>query len=90
MPPTGNRNSFHEDLFCSKLIKKEFFENWQKYFLRVRFIQEAISDLERDSCLKFKDITDFMDNYMKNYENEKLEWNYFDLESPPANYPDYL
>ena len=56
----------------------------------MRFIHEAISDLERDSCLKFKDITDFMDDYMKNYEKEKLEWNYFDKESPPANYPDYF
>ena len=56
----------------------------------MRFIHEAISDLERDSCLQFEDITDFMDHYMKDYEKKKLEWNYFDQKSPPANYPDYL
>ena len=56
----------------------------------MRFIQEAISDLERDSCLQFKDITTFMDDYLKDFQKEKYEPNYFDQRIPPADYPDYL
>ena len=57
---------------------------------RERYIREAIQDLERDSCLEFEDITDFMDDYMKDFEKQKWEANYFGYRRPPAKYPDYL
>ena len=56
----------------------------------MRFIREALQDLEEDTCLQFEDITTFMDDYMKGFEKKKRKANYFDQRSPPADYPDYL
>ena len=57
---------------------------------RVQFIRDAIQSIEKDSCLEFEDITDFMDDYMKGYESVRFLPKYFTQKSPPVDYPDYL
>ena len=52
-------------------------------------VEEAIRNLEKDSCLEFEDISDFMDNYMKNHTDKYLH-NYFYRMDPPTEYPDYI
>ena len=52
-------------------------------------VEKAIRNIEEASCLEFEDISDFMEDYMKNYTNKNLP-NYFHLRPPPPEYPDYL
>ena len=53
-------------------------------------VQEAIRNIEKDSCLEFEDISDFMDDYMRNHTDKKYLHSYFHLMEPPAEYPDYI
>ena len=52
-------------------------------------VEEAIRNLEKDSCLEFEDISDFMEDYMRDHPYKDLH-NYFHLEDPPPQYPDYV
>ena len=52
-------------------------------------VEEAIRKIEEESCLEFEDISNFMNDYMKNYTDKNLP-NYFHLRAPPPEYPDYL
>ena len=52
-------------------------------------VEEAIRNLEKDSCLEFEDISDIMDNYMKHHTDKYLH-NYFHRMPPPPEYPDYI
>ena len=55
-------------------------------------VEEAIRNIKKDSCLEFEDISDFMEEYMKNHTRypTKYQHNYFHLMPPPPDYPDYL
>ena len=53
-------------------------------------VEKAIRNIEKDSCLEFEDISDFMEKYMKNFTKEKNLRNYFDRRIPPGEYPDFL
>ena len=52
-------------------------------------VDRAIRMTEEESCLEFEDISNFMNDYMKNYTDKNLP-NYFHLRAPPPEYPDYL
>ena len=47
-------------------------------------------DIEKDSCLQFENINDFMIEYMKNYTAQRTSYDFFKLRDPPTEYPDYL
>ena len=53
-------------------------------------VEETIRKIEKDSCLVFEDISEIMEDYMKNQAGMKYQHNYFHLMPPPAEYPDYL
>ena len=53
-------------------------------------VEKAIKNLEEVSCLEFKDISPFMEVYMKKFEREKNLRDYFEREIPPEKYPDFL
>ena len=53
-------------------------------------IKAAIQNIEQESCLEFLDISDFMENYMKDESDKKYFPDYFAYKPPPAEYPDYL
>ena len=53
-------------------------------------VEEAIRNIEEDSCLEFEDITDFMKKYLKNHAGMKSRHDYFHLEDAPPEYPDYI
>ena len=53
-------------------------------------VEEAIRNLEKDSCLEFEDISVFMEEYMRDHDDKKYLHNYFHLMDPPPQYPDYI
>ena len=53
-------------------------------------VEQAIGKIEKDSCLEFEDISDFMEDYMKNQAGMKYQHNYFHLMPAPPEYPDYI
>ena len=53
-------------------------------------VEQAIRNIEKDSCLEFEDISDFMEKYMKDHADKKYLHNYFQHMSPPPEYPDYI
>ena len=53
-------------------------------------VEIAIRDIERDSCLKFVNITDFMVDYMTNHTAKRNSQGFFKLRNPPPEYPDFL
>ena len=62
----------------------------EEYPQRKALVERAIQELEDVSCVKFVDISDFMDDYMKSHTDMKYLHNYFQLMPPPAEYPDYI
>ena len=52
-------------------------------------VEEAIRNLEKDSCLQFEDISVTMDDYMKKH-TDKYAHNYFHRKDPPPDYPDFI
>ena len=54
-------------------------------------VETAIQKIEEASCLVFEDITDFMKEYLKDYEKSRNDREYFTkFKSEPAEYPHYI
>ena len=53
-------------------------------------MESAIRDIEKDSCLQFENITDFMVDYMVDHTARRNRHDFFELRDPPPLYPDYL
>ena len=79
--------NYREDTFSLNQFKTLF------TVLRVQFIKEAIQDIEEDSCLEFEDITDVMEDYMKDIKTDSSkDFCVRDgkFHCAPDDYPDYL
>ena len=49
-----------------------------------------MEDIETVSCVKFQDITNIMEEYMKDVGVNHYDTKYFQLKDPPDEYPDFL
>ena len=58
--------------------------------LRRELVESAIRDIQKDSCLQFENITDFMVEYMMNHTAKRNSYGFFELKDPPTEYPDFL
>ena len=55
-----------------------------------KYIDEAISQIEDDSCLQFENITVMLMNHMKEHDDSKFHPDFFSYKDPPEKYPDYI
>ena len=54
-------------------------------------VETAIQKIEEASCLVFEDITDFMKEYLKDYEKSRNDREYFTkFKTEPTEYPHYI
>ena len=58
---------------------------------RKALVQQAIRNIEEESCLVFEDITDYMKKYLQDYEKFRNVRDFFTkYKNEPTKYPDYI
>ena len=55
-----------------------------------QYIDEAIREIEEESCLRFENITSILMNHMKDHDDVKYHPDFFSFKDPPEKYPDYI